>query len=575
MLRSCLVLAAVAVLAGCGGSARSTGAKTPVRVVLADSVKYTLEGVTLTAAPEGYSPSVSRSDVLALFRKTAFAHSFPGSPTVALRTVTQAAGSGYPAWVLTVPHTKPTALGVRETPDCTSVAVYDLTVRVWTWQFQNCPPHDADCDYGCTPANQNLLDAAVEAAAKLAGSAYYAGGSVDDSANRATIFLARAPQSVITRLQARHPGIYVIHNDAPRPRSAVLRVMKKIDPARLKSQGIDVVSWGPTEDGYLQVGVSSDVAKAQAVFDAMFGPGIVRVSKGEPAIAAIATPHFVPERVHTSPPPLASDLELTRNVPCPRGTNHVGPGKLKRLRAVTAVTCEQGFRTYPGKGQWQVLVRRIALSSVSSLQQYYEQPSEHNLPKGGGCLLNLVIVPSVAFVDAKGRWLVPKTPVDGCGHPLKGLKRMDVRWHVVSVRRMRLLVYAAALAAHCAMAVKDEPAGAIGPLAPTPGGPLFRRTPTTVDVCIYRTPPDDFEVGNFVRGFALDAAQTRRLLSALTGRAPRGSCTNQRLFAVVGPRNEDGVGVELGGCFRVARSFRNYTLGSANPAVVSAVLGVR
>jgi hypothetical protein len=61
----------------------------------------------------------------------------------------------------------------------------------------------------------------------------------------------------------------------------------------------------------------------------------------------------------------------------------------------------------------------------------------------------------------------------------------------------------------------------------------------------------------------------------MTGRAPRGSCASQRLFATVGPRNEDGLQVELGGCFRVARSYRSYTLGSADASVVSRILGVR
>jgi hypothetical protein len=350
--------------------------------------------------------------------------------------------------------------------------------------------------------------------------------------------------------------------------------MRKIDPSSLKARGIDLVEWGPTEDGYLRVAVSSDVAKARAAFDAAFGPDVVRVVKGEPAIATPLTPRVLPARFHTQPPPLPDDLALTRNVPCPSGKKPAAPERLKLLRAVTAVTCNQGFRTYRGQGQWQVLVRRIAVSSVSSLQQWYEQPSERTLPKGGGCLLNLVIVPPVAFVDVNGRWLVPRTPVDGCGHPLRGRKGTHVRWHVVSVRKMRLLVSAAALAAHCAMAVKDEPAGAIGPLPPSSGGPLFATTPTTVGVCIYRTPPGDFEAGTFVRGFRLDAARTRRLLPALIGRAPHGSCTNQRLFAVVYPRNEDGIEVELGGCFRVARSYRGYALGSADGSVVRAILGV-
>lgn len=563
MLRTASALAVIAVLAGCGGSARSPETPRSVRHVRADSVRYTLEGVTLTPAPRGYTPSVSRSEVLALFRRTGFAHAFPGRPRVALRTVAQAAGGNYPAWVLTVPHTMPTAVGASKTPNCESVAVYDLATRVWTWQFQDCPPHDASCDYGCTPANENLLDLAVTDAKRIAGSAYYTGAIVDGTANTTTVYLARAPKSVLDRLRALHPRIYVIHDDAPRPRTAVLRLMNEVDPVRLKSQGIDVVSWGPSEDGYLQVGVSSDVAKAQAALDSMFGPGLVRVSRGKPAIAVSGTAS-----------PLPRNVELTRDVPCPHGKDQVGPRQLRQLRAVTAVTCDQGFRIYPKRGQWQVLVRKVAVGSVSRLQQYYEQPSTGRA-KGGFCLDDLVIVPSVAFVDAKGRWLVPRTPVDGCGRPLPGLKRAHVRWHVVSVRKMRRLVSAAALAAHCAMAVKDLPAGAIGPLPPTTGGPLFEVTPTTVNVCVYRTPPGDFEVGNFVRGFALDASQTQRLLGAMTGRASRGSCANQRLFATVGPRNEDGVQVELGGCFRVARSYRNYTLGSAEPGVVRAILGVR
>ena len=138
---------------------------------------------------------------------------------------------------------------------------------------------------------------------------------------------------------------------------------------------------------------------------------------------------------------LARNLTLTRAVPCPGRTRRVGPAQLKLLTPVTAVTCVDGLRRYPGRGQWEISIRRIAVSSVSGLQRYFEQPNKLNVPKNGLCLTVLEGIAPVAFVDATGRWLVPRTPVDGCNHPLgfagygKGATR--VRWHVVSVRRIR------------------------------------------------------------------------------------------------------------------------------------------
>jgi hypothetical protein len=261
---------------------------------------------------------------------------------------------------------------------------------------------------------------------------------------------------------------------------------------------------------------------------------------------------------------------LTRRVPCFDGHQRlVGPKALRHFHAVAAVSCVDGQRIYPGHWQWSVRVRRVAGSGIASLQRYFERPSTHNVPKGGVCLLVAHFVLTPVFVDAQGRWLTPRTPVDACGTPLGKLP--SVAWHVVSVRKLKLMVSAPALAAHCAMAVKDVPAGAIGPLQPGSGGSLFAHTPKTVNVCIFRT--EDFAVGRFQRGFALGRATTRRLLGALTGAAPTGACTNQPLFAVVGARNEEGVWVELGGCFRVAGFDGSYVLGSADGSAVRSILG--
>ena len=282
--------------------------------------------------------------------------------------------------------------------------------------------------------------------------------------------------------------------------------------------------------------------------------------------AVVATP--------ASHPPPATSADLTRGVPCFDGHRRlVGPKAVRSFHAVAAVSCVDGQRVYPGLGRWSVRVRRVAVGGVAGLQRYYERPSKRDLPKGHVCLDVGRFILTPVLVDARGRSLAPRTPVDACGTPLGKLP--EVRWHVVSVRKLSLQVSAAALASHCAMGVKDLPAGAIGPLEPSSGGALFAHTPKTVDVCIFRT--DDFEVGTFVRGFALDPAKTRRLVRALTGAAPSGACPNQPLFAVVAARNDptgEGVWVELGGCFRVAGFRGGYTVGgSSNPSVVRSILG--
>lgn len=233
----------------------------------------------------------------------------------------------------------------------------------------------------------------------------------------------------------------------------------------------------------------------------------------------------------------------------------------------------QPTQSAPCAGRWWVRVRRAAVNSVAALQRYFEQPDRPDLPKGGFCddVLHFVLVPT--FVDGSGNWLVPRVPVDGCGEALSGHGRLTraVHWKVVSVHDERLMVSAAALAAHCAMAVKNEAAGAAGQLGPSSGGPLFAVAPKTVNVCIYRT-GNAFQVGRFVRGFRLDPSRTRRLLGALTGGTPRGSCPDQRLFATVAANV--AAEVELGGCRRVSRPNLG-GLGSAEGAVVRAILQMR
>jgi hypothetical protein len=133
-----------------------------------------------------------------------------------------------------------------------------------------------------TPASQPHLDAVADQARKIAGS-YYTSAIVHNDTNKVDVYLARAPRAVISQLEALHPTIYVIHNDAPHRLSSLTQLANSLDVKALKAEGIDVVQWGPTPDGYLQVGVTSDVATAQAKLDAMYGTGIIRVFKAQPA----------------------------------------------------------------------------------------------------------------------------------------------------------------------------------------------------------------------------------------------------------------------------------------------------
>jgi hypothetical protein len=312
--------------------------------------------------------------------------------------------------------------------------------------------------------------------------------------------------------------------------------------------------------------VSATVAATAAI---VAGAAVLgtSVSGGRNARSATATP------TTTAPTPAGTDVvTLTRHVPCPTGgTAASAPSReeLAAFHAVAAVTCGQEERSFRGAGEWEVAVRQVGSTGVAALQASYELPSE---PQSNGlCLTNLVGVSPVALVDADGRSLVPGTPVDGCRKPLSAVisALRAVEWRDVSVRKLRQLVTPQAQAAGCPMAWKNENwMYAQFGTHRSPGGPVFVSAPATVRVCLYRVRGSDFEVGDFVRGFRLDEASTKRLLGALTGPGPTGSCPGVREFAVALASPGLEANVELGGCWRVQRPYPNPGTGTADPAVV-------
>ena len=106
---------------------------------------------------------------------------------------------------------------------------------------------------------------------------YYTGLVNHHHLGTCEVYLADAPESVIDRLRAMHPGVYVIHNDAPRSLNEMEEIIGRIDVPVLREAGMPIHQIGPTQHGYVHVAVETDAPGAQAKFDHMFGPDVVRV----------------------------------------------------------------------------------------------------------------------------------------------------------------------------------------------------------------------------------------------------------------------------------------------------------
>jgi hypothetical protein len=131
-------------------------------------------------------------------------------------------------------------------------------------------------------AVQAVLDAAADDARRIVGDAYYTGCRVRPESETLELWSCGAPPQVLQELEAIRPGVYAIHNDAPRTLTELLELMHSIDLSALRSEGIELNRIGPRLEGHLGVGVSSDVAAAQAWFDAEYEDGLFRVFAAEP-----------------------------------------------------------------------------------------------------------------------------------------------------------------------------------------------------------------------------------------------------------------------------------------------------
>jgi hypothetical protein len=115
--------------------------------------------------------------------------------------------------------------------------------------------------------NRPHVSAAADDVRPVAGE-YYTGLVNHHHLGTCEVYLANAPESVIDQLRGIHPGVYVLHNDAPRSLNEMEEIIERIDMPALREA---------TQHGYVHVAVETDAPAAQAKFDKMFGPDVVRV----------------------------------------------------------------------------------------------------------------------------------------------------------------------------------------------------------------------------------------------------------------------------------------------------------
>jgi hypothetical protein len=158
--------------------------------------------------------------------------------------------------------------------------------HTFVWDGQELLP----CECGANVlAIETVLDAAADDARRVAGDPYYTGCRLRQELEALELWLFNPPSQLVQELEAMHPGVYLIHDDAPRPRTVVDDLRDSFDWAARKSEGIKANVVGPSEDGYLRVGVLEDVRGAQEKLDAIYGSDVVQVYESSPIFALSAS----------------------------------------------------------------------------------------------------------------------------------------------------------------------------------------------------------------------------------------------------------------------------------------------
>lgn len=257
---------------------------------------------------------------------------------------------------------------------------------------------------------------------------------------------------------------------------------------------------------------------------------------------------------------------------------------LARLAAdfvpAAAVVCAQETRKRPDGAQELVATEKRA-DNVAALVTAVRLP---DAPKtDGACTLDMEIPPWVALLDARGGWVRPALPVDGCGKVRPEVRQAlaGLTLTPVATRVIRELESAAAAAAKCSQISTDMVGITADPRISRPVvGPVQVpwRAASQLRVCGYHVPPTEprggKRAGNFAYGRLVPSAVVASVDKALRSAGPARACAKvASQFAIL--RAADGksgeIHVELDGCHRIlstARTGRS-VLSQGSPALTA------
>jgi hypothetical protein len=220
------------------------------------------------------------------------------------------------------------------------------------------------------------------------------------------------------------------------------------------------------------------------------------------------------------------------------------------------VRCRVDVESVRGDGQWQVRLEETAVSGVGALVAAVRLP---DLPRtDGACPAIGQVAPDVWAVDAAGRAVRFRWPVDGCGlirtEAMTALEA--VRWRTAAFKRLQQVASQAALDSGCEMQWKEMAAiEATSGIRHAAGDLSGLSALSAGKVCVYRITDRQTPGGTFAAGSRLTGPAWRRLASDLAvapadDAASTCSTVGSR-FAVVEPGTAQEAYVELDGCRRI------------------------
>ena len=258
---------------------------------------------------------------------------------------------------------------------------------------------------------------------------------------------------------------------------------------------------------------------------------------------------------------------------------------------VSMVECRTRQEEVPGQGRWAVVDTLRSTGSVDTFVSALRAAMAGPAPtRPAVCTDDLVMVPWIALVDAKGGAFHVRIPTDYCDKPDKAVfvALGAVALKVVATDRVVQIQSAAGETAGCedqwadlAMMNSANP----GPTAPpTTGapGPFFNIAGTTknLKVCYYRLKPGylpEKPMGTFQSGATLSGATSAAVYDGLAASPWAKPCSTAPIsFAVVFTDEVKGVVsgvVELDGCRRASPNYGGVR--QPTQSVIDALLAAR